>query len=44
MKVLFINNHVLNENNIKKNSIIEIKQNNNIYKIKITEIDFLTQK
>jgi V8-like Glu-specific endopeptidase len=40
MKVLFTNNHVLNENTIKPNSIIEIQQNNNKYKIKITEDRF----
>jgi hypothetical protein len=40
MKVLFTNNHVLNEKNIKQNSIIEIQQNNNIYQIKITEDRF----
>ena len=40
MKVLFTNNHVLNENNIKQNSIIEIQQNNNKYQIKITEDRF----
>ena len=40
MKVLFTNNHVLNENNIKPNSIIEIQQNNNKYQIKITEDRF----
>ena len=34
MKPLFTNNHVLNENNIKPNSIIEIQQNNNKYQIK----------
>ena len=37
MKVLFTNNHVLNENNIKKNSIIKIMYNNKINEIKITE-------
>ncbi len=31
MKVLFTNNHVLNENNIKQNSIIVIQKNNNKY-------------
>ena len=40
MKVLFTNNHVLNEKNIKQNSIIEIQQNNNIYQIKISEDRF----
>ncbi len=40
MKVLFTNNHVLNENTIKPNSIIEIQQNNNKYQIKITEDRF----
>ena len=42
MKVLFTNNHVLNENNIKPNSIIEIQQNNNKYQIKITEDRFIS--
>jgi hypothetical protein len=37
MKTLFTNNHVLNENNIKKNSIIKIMYNNKINEIKITE-------
>ncbi len=40
MKVLFTNNHVLNENNIKQNSIIKIQQNKNIYQIKITKDRF----
>ena len=40
MKVLFTNNHVLNENKIKQNSIIEIQQNKNIYQIKISEDRF----
>ena len=40
MKVLFTNNHVLNENNIKQNSIIEIQQNKNNYQIKISEDRF----
>ena len=40
MKVLFTNNHVLNEKNIKQNSIIEIQQNKNIYQIKISEDRF----
>ena len=42
MKMLFTNNHVLNENNIKQNSIIEIQQNNKKYQIKITEDRFTT--
>ena len=40
MKTLFTNNHVLNENNIKQNSIIEIQQNKNNYQIKISEDRF----
>ena len=40
MKALFTNNHVLNENNIKKNSIIKIMYNNEINEIKITENRF----
>ena len=43
MKVLFTNNHVLNEKNIKQNSIIEIQQKNNKYKIKKVKIDLLLQ-
>ena len=41
MKTLFTNNHVLNENNINKNSIIKFMDNNKrINEIKITENRF----
>ena len=36
MKALFTNNHVLNENLIKENSIIQLRHNDKIKEIKIT--------
>ena len=40
MKALFTNNHVLNNKNINKNSIIKFMYNNKVNEIKITENRF----